>query len=160
MGRCFGSGRTAACSRRPIDAGQKSSSGKLPARGSRFRSYDEQTTKPEGIPPHRTRHLSRFARPSPLHPCMRASPQCHELPLQPTHAVVLKFLHELYVLVDARRQHGSAGEQCEVSPKMEVTDKNVEERQGQKPGPRGKATMALRLCIPADVHLRRSPVNC
>jgi hypothetical protein len=126
MGRCFGSGRTAACSRRPIDAGQKSSSGKLPARGSRFRSYDEQTTKPEGIPPHRTRHLSRFARPSPLHPCMRASPQCHELPLQPTHAVVLKFLHELYVLVvtgtDSRvhlmrilaqhRAHGGARPPC------------------------------------------------
>ena len=30
---------------------------------------------------------------------MRASPQCHDLPLQPAHAVVLKFLHGLYVLV-------------------------------------------------------------
>jgi hypothetical protein len=35
------------------------------------------------------------------HPCMRASPQCHELSLQPTHAVVPKFLHELCILVAA-----------------------------------------------------------
>jgi len=32
---------------------------------------------------------------------MRASPQCHEPSLQPTQALVLKFLHELYVLVAA-----------------------------------------------------------
>jgi hypothetical protein len=54
-------------------------------------------SKPQGIPPHRQRHLRRFGN---IHqPCMRASPQCHELPLQPAHAVVLKFLHERYVLV-------------------------------------------------------------
>ena len=90
----IGAVRSARCEVPP-----KSSSGKLPARGSRFRSYDEQTSKPQGIPPHRQRHLSRFG--NVHHPCTRASPQCHELPLQPTHAVVLKFLHELYVLVAA-----------------------------------------------------------
>src|SRR5215469_13869570 len=42
--------------------------------------------------------LSRFA--DTHHPTwMRASPRCHDLPLQPAHAVVLKFLHGLYVLV-------------------------------------------------------------
>jgi Cu2+-exporting ATPase len=35
----------------------KSGSRKLPARGSQFRSYDEQTSKPQGISPHRQRHL-------------------------------------------------------------------------------------------------------
>lgn len=83
----------------PTITSPKSCSGKLPARGSQFRSYDEQTSKPQGIPPHRQRPLSRFG--NVHHPCTRASPQCHELPLQPTHAVVLKFLHELYVLLAA-----------------------------------------------------------
>jgi len=64
-----------------------------------FGRMTSKRVNPQGIPPHRQRHLSRFG--NVHHPCTRASPQCHELPLQPTHAVVLKFLHELYVLVAA-----------------------------------------------------------
>jgi hypothetical protein len=61
----------------PPEVVPKSHSGKLAARGSRFRSYDEQTTKPEGIAPHGTRHLSRSETsitPASVHACIATMP--------------------------------------------------------------------------------------